>query len=44
LAKPAKAKVHRGSSNQPLVRRWYVYLGSISPQLITEVTPLRGGA
>jgi hypothetical protein len=38
-----KTKVHRGFYSQPFVRRWYVYLGSISPKLITEVTPVRGG-
>jgi hypothetical protein len=41
--KRPKTQVHRLSYSQPFVRRWHVYLGSISPQLITKVAPVRMG-
>jgi hypothetical protein len=35
-----KLKVMRDTYRQPYVRLWYVYLGIISPNSITEVTPV----
>jgi hypothetical protein len=30
----------KATCSQPYVRLWYVYLGSIAPQMITEVLPV----